>query len=205
MPTGYTYPVCDGKITEFSDFALSCARAFGALIMMRDEPADAPIPDEFKPDSSYYEERLATSMKRLGEVQAMTNAETDAAALASHNEAMASRAKYLSEKETEAARLNAMLTKVRAWKPPTDDHVEMKKFMIDQLTMSFPGDYAPAAPVLLDGATWRQKQIDDLAETMVRSKKEITAEAERAAGRTAWVKALRTSLAPEFALTREQR
>lgn len=30
MPTGYTFEVCEGKMTDFSAFALQCARAFGA-------------------------------------------------------------------------------------------------------------------------------------------------------------------------------
>jgi len=58
MPTGYTYPVVEGKITEFSDFALSCARAFGALITMRDDPHDTPIPETFEP-SDYNAKKLA--------------------------------------------------------------------------------------------------------------------------------------------------
>lgn len=194
MPTGYTYPVVDGKITEFNDFAMTCARAFGALITMRDDPTDAPIPEEIKPETSYYDDRLAADKKRLGEVQAMTNAEADAAAQAAHDEAMASRAKYLRDKETEAERINAMLAKVRAWTPPTADHIEMKKFMIDQLTMSLPGEYAPAIPALLDGAEWRKQEIDRLAESIVRSQKYIDEEVNRAKRRTEWVKALRASL-----------
>jgi hypothetical protein len=161
---------------------------------MRDEAMDAPIPDEFKPETKYHDERLADDMKRMGDVQAMTNAEADAAALAAHNEALASRTKYLSEKDAEAARINAMLAKVRAWHPPTADHVEMKKFMIDQLTISLPGNYTPAIPALLDGATWRKQQIDQLAESVVRHKGEIEKEISRAAGRTEWVKQLRSSL-----------
>lgn len=195
MPTGYTYPVVDGKITEFPDFALSCARAFGALIMMRDDPMDAPIPDEFEPSTKYYDERLAADKKRLGEIQAMTNADAETAALEAHRSAAASRSKYLADKEVEAERLNAMLAKVRTWSPPTPDHTEMKKFMIDQLTMSLPGDYAPSIPALLDGATWRQQEIDRLADSIVYSQKEIAKEVERARGRTEWVRALRTSIA----------
>jgi hypothetical protein len=194
MPTDYTYPVVEGTITEFPAFALSCARAFGALITMREDPMDAPIPDEIKPDTNYCETRLAADKKRLGEVQAMTNGEANAAAMAAHNEALASRSKYLAEKETEAARINAMLAKVHEWHPPTPEHVEMKKFMIDQLTISLPGDYAPSIPALLNGAAWRQQQIDRLAEAIVRNQKEIDKERERAAGRTEWIKALRASL-----------
>lgn len=195
MPTGYTYNVVDGKITEFADFAMQCARAFGALITMRDDPMDAPIPDEIKPETSYYADRLADDMKRMGDIQAMTNAEADAAALAAHDVAVASRAKYLSDKETEAGRVNAMLAKVRAWHPPTPDHIEMKTFMIQQLTISMPGEYVPAIPLLLDGATWRKEQIDGLAEGIVRSRKQVDEEIARAAGRNEWVKSLRASLA----------
>ena len=46
MPTGYTADIQDGKITTLREYALSCARAFGALIMMRDDPHDAPIADD---------------------------------------------------------------------------------------------------------------------------------------------------------------
>lgn len=40
MPTGYTDAIKDG--ISFNQFILSCARAFGALITMRDEPSSVP-------------------------------------------------------------------------------------------------------------------------------------------------------------------
>lgn len=197
MPTDYAYPVCEGKITEFPDFALSCARAFGALIMMRDDPMDAPIPEEMKPETKYHDDRIAADMKLMGEIQAMSMDDANTAALEQHREALASRSKYLADKEAEAGRINAMLAKVRLWSPPTPDHAEMKKFMVDQLTMSLPGNYAPEIPALLDGPTWRQKEIDRLANSVVYQRKERDKEIERAAGRTKWVKALRASLSPQ--------
>ena len=45
MPTGYTAGILEGE--TFEQYALQCAKAFGALVMMRDEPSDAPIPDQF--------------------------------------------------------------------------------------------------------------------------------------------------------------
>jgi len=54
MASGYVHKMLDDK-QDFRTFAMSCARAFGALITMRDEPADAPIPDEFKPDPYHME------------------------------------------------------------------------------------------------------------------------------------------------------
>ncbi|MDE2099564.1 MAG: hypothetical protein KGL39_20090 [Patescibacteria group bacterium] len=194
MPTGYTAAVVDGKITEFPDFAMTCARAFGALITMRDDPMDAPIPDKFEEDG-YYAKRVAEGLKELGDVQAMTDGEANQAAVQAYQNARKSRADYLQRQETEAERINAMLAKVRAWTPPTPDHQEMKKFMIDQLTISLPGDYAPAIPELLDGPTWRQRKIDELAKSVAYSKVEREKEIERAKSRTQWVKDLRASLA----------
>lgn len=196
MPTGYTYPVCEGKITEFPDFALSCARAFGALISMREEPMDAPLPDEIAASTNYYDQKIEESQKRLGEVQAMTNADADAAADAAYGAALKSRDDYLASKRVEAERLNAMLAKVGAWHPPSSDHSEMKKFMIEQLVMSLPGDYAPAIPERLDGATWRKREGDKLAESIVYNQKERDKEVTRAGGRTRWLKELRASLGP---------
>lgn len=194
MPTGYTYPVCEGKVTEFPEFAMSCARAFGALIMMRDDPMDAEIPEEIAPETKYYDDRLAADTKSLGEVQAMSMDDANTAALEAHRAALASRNKYLADKDVEAGRLNAMTAKVHAWEPPTPDHVEMKNFMLEQLRISLPGNYVPEIPALLDGPTWRQNEINRLSDSIVYAQKERNKEIERAKGRTEWVKALRASL-----------
>lgn len=195
MPTGYTYPVVDGKITEFPDFAISCARAFGALISMREEPMDAPVPEEFAPNTDYYDKRIAAGKARLGELLVMTSAEAAAAALAEHEKAIADRDRYLADKDIEASRVNSMLAKVRAWEPPSPDHAEMKKFMVDQLSISLPGDYVPTIPDLVDGATWRSAQISELDKQIIRDQSERDKEIERAAGRSEWLKKLRASLA----------
>ena len=44
MPTGYTSGVATGEIKDFKTYALQCARAFGACIMLRDEPMSDEIP-----------------------------------------------------------------------------------------------------------------------------------------------------------------
>lgn len=193
MPTGYTADVVDGKVTEFKDFALICARAFGALISMRDEPLDRSIPDEIAP-SDYYAERLSEDQKRLGDVLAMSNKEAEDAAAEAYAAALKSRTDYLARQEQEAERINSMLVHVRTWTPPTTDHNEMKKFMIEQLTISLPGNYAPAIPERLDGETWRKREGDRLAEAIVSDKDELAKENKRAADRTAWIRALKSSL-----------
>ena len=68
MPTGYTAKIADGQ--TFEEFILSCARAFGALVEMRDEPADAPIPEEFKP-SAYHTTQIGVARAKMEEIRTM--------------------------------------------------------------------------------------------------------------------------------------
>lgn len=194
MPTGYTYPVTEGKITDFNEFALSCARAFGALITMRDDPADAPIPEEFKP-SDYSEKRLAESRARLAEIQAMTIEQVEAAAQAACDEAMASHLKYEAEQEQAEQRLDAMLAKVMAWTPPTAEHVGLKDFMIEQISLSRRGTYRSKPPEQMTASEWQSAQIKKRHEDIAYNAGEQAKEIDRARGRTEWVKALRSSLA----------
>jgi hypothetical protein len=63
MPTGYTAKLVESGQT-FEEFVLTCARAFGALIELRDEPLDAPIPETLEPHS-YYAEAVVEAKKRL--------------------------------------------------------------------------------------------------------------------------------------------
>src|SRR5665213_2401224 len=89
MPTGYTSKLYEGKDQSFNEFVMRCARAFGALITMRDDPSDAPIPDEFTADS-YYSERIATTTRELAEVSAWTQTQGINAANASYAAAVES-------------------------------------------------------------------------------------------------------------------
>lgn len=193
MPTGYTCHVVDGKITEFPEFALSCARAFGALISMRDEPMDAPIPDEFKP-SSYNETRLAESRAKLAELNAMTAEQVAERCAAAYAEARASHDKYEADCAEQDRRLDAMLIKVEAWMPPTAGHVEMKKFMIEQLTISKRGSYRPTPPLKMEPTDWHRDQIERAMKGIEYHAGEHAKEIERAKGRTEWLQQLRSSL-----------
>lgn len=45
MPPAYTSFVADNENFSFLEFAMLCARNFGALMMMRNEPLDLPVPE----------------------------------------------------------------------------------------------------------------------------------------------------------------
>lgn len=196
MPTGYTCSVQSGETTEFADFAMTCARAFGACISMRDSPSDAEIPSEFKP-SSHHKERLAESRAELAKILAMTDREIAAAAEADYAEQVdAHRARAL-RRQTEKARYEAMLAKVAAWTPPTSEHIGLKDFMLEQLRSSIDhdcdGSY-DAAPVLKTEWQWKENALERVERGIGYHTKSDAEEVERARGRTQWVSDLRKSL-----------
>lgn len=194
MPTGYTADVVDGKITEFSEFALLCARAFGATITMRDEPLNAPIPDEFPP-SDYNAKRLAEARANLSKLTAMTPDEACVSAEADYQEKLQRHVEYERRETEQETRLEAMEAKVRAWTPPTAEHFEMKNFMLEQLRISKRGEYRSPEPQRLSGEDWIAKEIEkaqrDIEYHLTENEKEI----ERSRQRSEWVKSLRASLA----------
>lgn len=198
MPTGYTAAVSDGTVTDFPDFALQCARAFGALIMMRDEPSNAPIPESFQP-SDYSAKKLEKARNKVSELQAMTPEACDVAALADYNAQCESRAARVLGNTLTRERYEAMLTKVNAWEPPTPDHVHMKEFMVEQLESSINFDcsvYSEDPLIQKTGLEWRIDQLATARRDIAYHAKASAEELERTATRNAWVKALRDSLAP---------
>ena len=71
MPTGYTAGVQDGTVTDFSEFALQCARNFGALVTMRDDPWSTPIPERFEA-SEYARTAVVEAQQKLDEFHKLT-------------------------------------------------------------------------------------------------------------------------------------
>jgi hypothetical protein len=196
MPTGYTAKIADG--ISFEEYALGCARAFGALVMMRDEPSDAPIPEQFEP-SPYHVERIAETNAELARVKSMTDDEAERAAKQAYEKDCRSTCDRIASKCELRAKYEAMLEKVEAFVPPTPDHVEYKTFMAQQIRQSIEFDCdveyeRTTAPKRLTGAAWKGLMIATLQRSLEYHAEQDDKERERAASRTAWVAALRRSL-----------
>jgi membrane-bound lytic murein transglycosylase len=194
MPTGYTHGVADGKVTDFPTFAMECARAFGALISMRDD-YDAPVPDEFQP-SDYHAVQLEEARLRLTELQALTPEQAEERAAEAYVKACESNAQFKANTDEKRRRYEAMLEQVRAWEPPTAEHVELKRFMEAQLTDSIRHDceWQPEEPVRQSWSEWLDDQLKQAHSSIRYHASEDAAERARIAGRNAWVKGLRESL-----------
>ena len=196
MPTGYTAAIKDG--ITFEQFTLNCARAFGALICMRDDPADAPIPEQFEP-SDYSAERLKEVMAAISALEAMTIVEKHAQAKKDYDDEWARIDKAIADKIDLLAKYTAMLYHVNAWIPPTPEHEELKEFMRKQIIQSTEFDcdieyYRKSRPDLHSGQVWADKRMESLQDSVKYHTKACTEEVKRTDERNAWVKVLRMSL-----------
>ena len=196
MPTGYTAKLMEEGQT-FQEFIMGCARAFGALIEMRDEPSNATIPDKFEP-SGFYAKRLIESTEKLAWLQSMTPSEQESFGQSEKNATIKREWAWLEKARAEDGRLKNMAAQVREWIPPTPGHQELKNFMLQQIDVSKNGlDYIktsianaekkPAIEYYTDAVSAEAMSIE-------RATKEGAEEIERANSRTEWVKQLRESI-----------
>lgn len=196
MATGYTACVQDGTVTELRDFALQCARAFGANIPMRDEPHDAPI-KTYVPDE-YYRKRVDEARAALDIAEKRTVAEAEAMRAKRVEEERTSR--HVSQAKDDITRKNyeAMLDKVVGWNPPTKDHDALKDFMLRQLRESIKWD-CTATPGYDDrhiprGEDYRQLLLKRARQELRAADQAWEGEQDKVRERNEWNRALVASL-----------
>lgn len=196
MPTGYTADVADGKTTDFAAFVMNCARAFGALIELRDSP-EAEIPESFAP-SMYHQEAFDRAVGALRELADVDAEEAERRADADYDENMRLWAEGKRKREETRRRYRSMLDRVNAWQPPTREHIGLRDFMRQQLEESirFDCDHDDERwiPKRRTGKQWLKEQRQRSNESREYHRAEMSKERDRSLERSAWVKELRRSL-----------
>lgn len=198
MPTGYTADIAKG--ISFKQYALNCARAFGALIEMRDDPKGAKIPDEFKP-SDYHLKAIKKAQAELKRLKAIPAKSLLARSVRQNLADQSSRRACIKKNNELRAKYEAMLAKVDQYKSPSREHDEFAKFMREQIVSSIDFDcgneYHEREIVesrLKSGSEWKKDVLSKLNQDIRYHTKEHEKEVERCANRTAWVKQLFNSL-----------
>jgi hypothetical protein len=193
MPTGYTAPIGEGQ--SFPDFVMSCARAFGALVTMRDEPSDAVIPDEFVP-TDHHVKNIKRLKSKLASIEKLTQEEVREAAHLEFVDTVHQRDAWRTEKMMLRDKYEEMLEKVNAWTPPSNDHYGLKRFMIQQIEESIRHDCWEYDDELVEDPpdVWLSKKKEAIHKSIAYHEKEDREERERVAGRNRWVRELRWSL-----------
>lgn len=196
MPTGYTAPIYEGKEITFEQFMLRCARNFGALVDMRDEPLDTPIPDEFEP-SEFYENKIKIYEAKLAAYVRPTREELDAEYQTAYDKAKVEYDLKEIERESMRKRYADMLEKVKNWQPPTSDHENLKKFAISQLEDSIDYDCRYHEFSFPDKDSWietEMKSDEYIIKYLNYYKEQYAEEVKKCQERTKWVRHLKGSL-----------
>lgn len=195
MPTGYTSDLYDGKPVTPAEFIMRCARAFGALIEMRDESPDAKIPEAFEPHP-YYAEQAEEAKKKFASLIGMSQEKRAELAKAQNKRDMDQWLKGEQTRKERRERYEAMFKEIEAWEPPTPDHFELRNFMLAQLSESidFDCNYKVDPPKMLDPEEWWAQELTMAEHNVEYYKERWEEELDRVRGRNEWVRALRDSL-----------
>ena len=196
MPTGYTAKLFEGE-QSFNDFVMGCARAFGACVMMRDQPSSTEIPEKFEP-SDYNSKALAEAEEKILKLSRMTPEERDIFSQDIINMEIKCHKDQLEKCKISNKKLNDMAAKVRQWTPPSFDHNELKKFMLNQLMISIEDETYHEKEILKSEGKTLQSVYDDAFKDANEDIKYHTngqaEEIKRTDSRNLWVKQLRDSL-----------
>lgn len=197
MPTGYTAKMYDGEDQGFPEFALRCARNFGALFELRDDP-HTTIPVKIEP-SPCHKKSLAAATEELSRWLSMSDEEVAEDLEQERRRRLTAEREAATQSLEVEQRYRAMLDEVEAWDPPTPDHVRLKEFMVEQITSSIKHDCGlkyKAQPMTYTPAEWRELRTASAIKSINYHKDGWAAEVDRAARSTAWVQALMSSLSP---------
>lgn len=183
MPTGYTAPVMDGKVTDVKDFAADCARAFGAFIHQRDDSMSASLKYPEPPDDSYYVRALAEAKAELARWRSLNEEEKYAEWSDYVKQRTLSLHKATATSAEQRARYENMLIQVHAIDVPSMLQ-NFKDFMVEQLEESikfdcgdgkFENDYYRVQSY----SEWHDHKNERVLRDVVYYEKELTKEWDR--------------------------
>lgn len=203
MPTGYTAPILDGKVKNFKQYAKVCMRAFGATIHMRDDDFDAKY-RKAEP-SNYHKDKLVEIKKQMEDLLNMSDEALALEQEKSIKQRISRANASLKKIEKQKSKLNEILADVRKWTPPTDDHTELKEFMIDQIlktidfdckTRYYDEELERCTSELknIDPKSIRQERMDCFKNDINYHTKNYAEEVERCRDRNKWVEDLLDSI-----------
>ena len=199
MVTGYTAHIKKG--VTFKQFALCCAKAFGACASLRDNNKIKfdEIP-EIKP-STYHKERLTELREKLKWLDNLTEAEKEKIAKGLVGRAKKNWKRYENGKKRKRELYENMLNELSKWRPPSLNHIALKDFMEEQLVSTIQHDCEPRKfqysyyyEEEITPEAWFERERMDVEYSIQRHLKEYYAEIHRARDNKKWIAKLKESL-----------
>lgn len=200
MPTGYNSGLTIS--TTLRQFAMRCARAMGPLFVLRDEPLDAPT-DKAEVEDPYHAIELEKANAEESFLLALSPEEAEAEARKRYRAKMEEMVAKKVENDELRRAFERMNDLVRGWDPGDPDLVELRRFMLDQSSLSMSDVmsdevihrlYSPSAS---SGSEWRQMRLEEVRGRIKHHREGWEKEKKRAAYVRGWLAALRRSLPAE--------
>lgn len=197
MQTGYTSSIADG--VSLRQFILSCARGMGACIMQRDDPM-SDLPKKREPED-YHAKQIAKANARLAEIKTMSDEVATEKALEEYNAEIKSIEDSILRNNKLKSQYEAMLSQVKGWAPPTEEHCGLKEFMVSKITDSMQFDCGGtynenrlSGLRRLSGDEWKNKEIQSALKDLDYHTREYDEEVARCESQNRWIDALYGSL-----------
>jgi len=201
--TGYVHNLVDRKLT-FEEWIWTCARAMGAFSSMREDGMNAPIPDRID-SGSYREDRLKQSRKKLDDLTKMSLADIGETRWKEAVELYESSAKHHEEQKQKREHARMILRRTEDWVPPTPEHENFKKFMLDQLKQSL--DYEPdepKKPVRKSDPEYMADALKELMDDIEYQQKRLMEEQQANETQNEWIRRLRNSVPVPTSMQKEK-
>lgn len=203
MPTGFTAAI-ENDIS-FEDYALGCARAFGAGMHQHNDPANKKL-KLHTIENNYRIDSLSKAREEVAKLEAMRGVnDRTAYGKGVIEEESAANQKSFNQKVFLRNKYEAMLSKVYDWRPPTAEHENLKKFMIDQINQSINFDcdtkYDMERLTQLSRANpldAYKKSLDRAYENVAYYEIAVVEEREKVESANRWISALYDSLGIEY-------
>ena len=197
MATGYTYEF-EEKDLSFEEFVWKCARAMGAFMHMRDDSMNEEI--RLPKEDDYHSRSLLEAVEYLEELKAMPLAKAHELMLEELKGKIKQAKESLAKSSKLRDRYTRMISKVSDWQPPTPDHANFKKFMLDQLTSSLEWDcndkYALEAlnTPEISAQEWLDREIKSAQHDIEYHTRHMTEDRQRHKEVINWIKELQKSV-----------
>lgn len=209
MPTAFTAMIGEENAT-FNEFVWACARGFGALLCMRDDRGDSPIPLKLE-SNGYYESALQNAKTELEELQAKPDSYFESLSV---KEAVDSPLE-LQHRELKRQELlkkyESALKDVVEWQVPSQEHVKLKEFMLNQLKESITYDCvlqrvkSKDEPVTLSASDIKAMRVKSARSSVQYYERLVKENVESIDGCNLWLKGLQDSvgLPPQWVASRK--
>lgn len=135
--TGYTEKIESGYIETGEEFLTLCCRAFGFDM----EHLSKEMPPAISPDP-YFKERVERAEQDLERALNMTFEEAKVLAEEEYKEMGSLYKKYFDESMKANRRYEEIREEIIKWAPPTENHLRLKEFALEQIDKSIHSLYS---------------------------------------------------------------